>query len=111
VRDEDIRGIAAGADISQVVRRIYPQVTDVDALLQETPTGLPKLELQLRRLVVDQCHTAFVGSPFHIGIPLAFLFLADFEIQDLVVLIEAKSNHVTVEEYRQHLLMGAPEKA
>jgi V/A-type H+-transporting ATPase subunit C len=111
LRDEDIRAIAAGADIAQVVRRIYPQIQDVDSLLQEGTTGLPRLELKLRRLVVDQCHAAFVGNPFHIGIPIAFLFLADFEIQDLVVLFEAKSTLIAPDDFRQHLLMGAPEKA
>jgi vacuolar-type H+-ATPase subunit C/Vma6 len=46
---------------------------------------------------------AFVGNPFHIGIPLAFLVLSDLEVQDLIVLIEAKSSNLPDEEYRPYL--------
>jgi vacuolar-type H+-ATPase subunit C/Vma6 len=53
---------------------------------------------------MKQCTAAFVGSPFHIGIPLAFLVLSDLEIQDLVALIEAKSSDITDEDMRSVLL-------
>ena len=111
VRDEDIRAIAAGADIAHVVKRVYPQLPDVDSLLQDTHSGLPRLELQMRRLVVEQCHNAFVGDPFHIGIPLGYLLLADYEIQDLVVLIEAKATQVGLEDFREDLSPGTLEKS
>jgi V/A-type H+-transporting ATPase subunit C len=106
VRDEDVRGIAAGADIAQVVKRVYPGLHDVDTLLQDPRQGLPRLELELQHRVVERCRAAFVGNPFHIGIPLAFLVLSELEIQDLVVLIEAKAAQVPVEDYRQYLAMG-----
>jgi V/A-type H+-transporting ATPase subunit C len=106
VRDEDVRGVAAGADIAQVVKRVYPSLHDVDTLLQDPRQGLPQLELQLQHRVVERCRAAFVGNPFHIGIPLAYLTLSELEIQDLVVLIEAKAAQVPVEEYRQYLAMG-----
>ncbi len=111
LHDEDIRSIAAGVDIAQVVKRVYPQLQDVDTLIQEPQTGLPKLEIQLKRIVADQCHAAFVGNPFQIGIPLGYLILEDYEIQDLVVLIEAKSTQAPEEDFRQHLIMGTLEKA
>ena len=53
---------------------------------------------------MKQCLAAFVGSPFHIGIPLAFLVMSDFEVQDLIVLIEAKSSNLPDDEYRPFLL-------
>jgi vacuolar-type H+-ATPase subunit C/Vma6 len=81
------------------------QVRDVDGLLREPRSGLPELELQLQRHVVDQCRAAFSGYPFHIGIPLAYVVLNELEIQDLTVLIEAKSVHMPAEEFRPHLLM------
>ncbi len=105
VRDKDIRAIAAGADIPQVVAHIYRDLTDVDALLREPQSGLPELELQLQRHVVAQCRAAFSGYPFHIGIPLAYVVLNELEIQDLTVLIEAKSVHMSAEGFRPHLLM------
>jgi V/A-type H+-transporting ATPase subunit C len=104
VRDEDVRAIAAGSDIATVVSRIYPNIPDVSALLDNPQSGLPKLEHLLKQQVVKTCVAAFIGDPFHIGIPLAYLLLSDFEIQDLIVLIEAKSSNMADEDYRQLLL-------
>lgn len=104
VRDEDVRAIAAGSDIATVVSRIYPGIADVSALLDNPTSGLPKLEHQLKLQVVKTCIAAFIGDPFHIGIPLAYLLLSDFEVQDLIVLIEAKSSNMADEDYRPLLL-------
>ena len=106
VRDEDIRAIAAGADIPRIIARIYPGLNGVDALLHEPHSGLPQLELQLQRYVAGQCRSAFTGYPFHIGIPLAFVVLSEFEIQDLTVLIEAKSAQMPAEEFKSQLLLS-----
>ena len=104
VKDSDIRAIAAGADIASVITRLYPGIPDVNALLENPQTGLPKLEVLLKRRIMEECLAAFVGNPFHIGIPLAFLVMHDFEVQDLIVLIEAKSSGLPEEEYRPFLL-------
>ncbi len=104
VQDSDIRAIAAGADIASIITRIYPGITDAGALLENPQTGLPNLEVQFKRQLMKQCLAAFVGNPFHIGIPLAFLVLSDLEVQDLIVLIEAKSSNMPDEEYRPFLL-------
>jgi V/A-type H+/Na+-transporting ATPase subunit C len=106
VRDEDIRAIAAGADIPQVVTRVYPDLTGVDTLLHEPQSGLPELELQLQRHVGEQCRAAFIGYPFHIGVPLAYVMLNELEMQDLTVLIEAKSSQMPDEGFRPYLLTG-----
>lgn len=106
VRDEDIRAIAAGADIAQVVTRIYPDLADVTPLFQEPRSGLPQLELRLQRRIVKRCRAAFIGYPFHIGIPVAYALLNELEIQDLTVLIEAKSLQVPAEEFQMHLVMS-----
>lgn len=107
VRDEDVRAIAAGADVAAIVSRIFPAITDVNTLLENPQAGLPKLEVQLKRQVIKQCTAAFIGNPFHIGIPLAFLILSDLEIQDLTVLIEAKSSAISDEDLRSVLLKTA----
>ncbi|MCR4407190.1 MAG: V-type ATPase subunit [Anaerolineae bacterium] len=106
VRDEDIRAIAAGADIAQVLARVYPDLTDVRSLLEEPRRGLPLLEVRLQKYIVERCREAFIGYPFHVGIPLAYVVLNELEIQDLTVLVEAKSLRIPVEEFRSHLLMG-----
>jgi vacuolar-type H+-ATPase subunit C/Vma6 len=105
VRDEDIRSIAAGADIQQVVKRLYPSIQGVDEILQDLDSGLPKLELLLQKQVRDVCLAAFVGNPFQIGIPVGYLELFELEVQDLVVLLEAKSNRLPLDKYKDFLLM------
>jgi len=107
VRDEDVRSIAAGSDIASVITRIYPSITDVNAMLEKPQSGLPRLEHALKLQVVKQCMAAFVGDPFHIGIPLAYLLLSDFEVQDLIILIESKSFELDDAEYRPLLLKPA----
>ncbi len=104
VRDEDVRAIAAGADIASVVSRIYPSLPNVASLLEYPIAGLPQLEHLLKQQVMRQCVSTFIGDPFHIGLPLAYLLLSDFEIQDLVVLIEAKSSKLREDEFRPLLL-------
>jgi V/A-type H+/Na+-transporting ATPase subunit C len=105
VRDEDIRAIAAGAEMAPIVKRLYPFLTGVDDLLADLHSGLPRLELLLDKRIADQCNACFVGNPFQLGIPIGFLQLCDFEIQELVVLFEAKANRLPVEKYRNYLLI------
>lgn len=107
VKDEDVRAIASGADIASVVSKIYPSLQDVNALLENPQTGLPHLEQQLKRQVIKTCMAAFSGDPFHIGIAIAYLLLFDFEVQDLIVLIEAKSTKMAEEDYSSLLLKTA----
>lgn len=106
VRDADIRAIAAGAEIPQIVSRIYPGLSDVYSLFLEPRKGLTGLEVQLQRIVRDHCEKAMVGYPFHIGVPLAYLVLKKMEIQDLTVLIEAKSSGMPAEEFRPYLVLS-----
>src|SRR5688572_13946433 len=108
VQDSDIRAVAAGADMAAVITRIYPGIPDVNTLLENPQNGLPRLEVLFKRQLIKQCLAAFVGNPFHIGIPLAFLILSDIEVQDLIILIEAKSSNIPDEEYRPFLLKTNP---
>jgi vacuolar-type H+-ATPase subunit C/Vma6 len=102
VSGQAIHAIAAGAGIASVIERLYPSLGK-----QETNHELPDLELQLQRQLVERCRSAFIGYPFHIGIPLAYLMLAELEIQDLTVLIEAKAMHIPAARFQAYLVMGA----
>jgi vacuolar-type H+-ATPase subunit C/Vma6 len=104
VRDEDVRSVAAGADLAAVVGRVFPGIPDLNTLLENPRAGLPQLEIILKRRLMQQCLSAFIGNPFHIGIPLAFLILSQLEIEDLTVLIEAKSSQMPQEEFKPYLL-------
>ncbi|HXD10237.1 MAG TPA: V-type ATPase subunit [Anaerolineales bacterium] len=104
VQDSDIRAIAAGADIASIISRLYPDISDVSTLLEDPKSGLPKLEVVLKRALLKRCRAALLGSPFHIGIPLSFLVTIDLEAQDLTVLVEAKTSHLAEDQYRPFLL-------
>lgn len=104
VRDEDVRAVAAGADLPMVVNRVFPGISDLSSLLEDPRHGLPLLEVILKRRLMQQCLSAFIGNPFHIGVPAAFLILSNLEVQDLTVLIEAKSSEMPAEEFRPFML-------
>jgi vacuolar-type H+-ATPase subunit C/Vma6 len=106
VRDADVRAVAAGTDIPRIVERLFPGIRNVEALLQDVEHGLPKLELQLQRRFRQQMMSIFAGYPFTIGLPLALTQLLELELQDLTVLVEAKSFQLPAEEYVPYLLMG-----
>ena len=108
VHDEDIRAIAAGADIAQVVKRIYPGIDGLGQLSEQASAGLEALELALNRHIVTTCRAAFRGYPFHVGVPLAYLLLNEHEIRDLTVLIEAKASGLPPETFTGMLEMQPP---
>jgi vacuolar-type H+-ATPase subunit C/Vma6 len=107
LRDDDIRAIAAGADIARIVERLYPGVNNVEELLQEPEHGLPKLELQLQRHLRRRLIAIFTGYPFDVGLPLAYLQLLELELQDLTVLVEAKASGMKAESFIPYLLLNA----
>ncbi len=104
VHDRDIRAIAAGGAIAPLLARIYPDLGDVSGYL-DTPGLLSRLEIRLQQRLAAQCNAAFVGYPFHVGIPTAYLLLNELEIQDLTVLIEAKAMQATPETFLPYLVM------
>jgi len=110
VQDEDIRAIAAGANITQVVKRVYPDLEGVEPIAEDG-TGLEALELILQRHIVRQCRDAFVGYPFQIGIPTAYLILNEYEIRDLTALIEAKTSHLATEIIKSMLVLQPPARS
>jgi ATP synthase A1 C subunit len=106
VRDDDIRSIAAGADIIPVVERIYPNLDNLLELSGEPANELPRLEVQLQRHFREQLNAVFIGYPFHVGLPLAYVLLLEMELQDLTVLIEAKAAQLPSEDFLPYLLLN-----
>ena len=106
VKDEDIRTIAAGGDPAHIIARIYPSLANNSSLLGNLDKNLPEVELQLQRFTLHECQEAFSGYPFNAGIPIAFLVLTELEIQDLTVLMEAKSMQIPADRFSRYLLFG-----
>jgi V/A-type H+-transporting ATPase subunit C len=109
VSDEAIRSIAAGADISMVVASLYPDLPNIDVLLDNPASGLQELELLLQRKVVAACRAVFMGDPFNIGIPIGYLTLFRMEVQDLTVLFEEKATGIKVDNIRRYLMIPTAE--
>ncbi len=108
VRDEHIRAIAAGASIAQVVRDVYPDLENPAQYADESGIGLAMLEHSLHERLVGMCRATFRGTPFHIGIPLAYLILCESEIKNLTALIEAKASHLAREVFEPILVTQGP---
>ena len=120
VQDEDIRAIAAGQDIAAVVRRIYPEIEGVQRLPEdlnmEEGASVPgaskltsirpidrrlwELERVLEGHIAELCRARFRRTPFHIGLPVAYLLLNEYEIIDLTMLIEAKVSDVSIQKVK-----------
>lgn len=64
----------------------------------EGQTGLEasvtKVEHALHRSHALSCLNAFAGSPFKVGLALAFLFLKSYELHDLFAIFNGKANDV-----------------
>lgn len=107
VSDADIRAIARGEDLSSIVFRIYPEIQEqLTGNVLDTGGGLQRLERALFKLALNRCRKTFIGYPFHIGIPLSYVWLAENEIQDLTILIEAKASGTQQDIYKPMLVMG-----
>ncbi len=110
VKDADIREIASGADIPPIVSRLYPKITESANLLADPKDGLPKLETQFQRDVMERSREAFLGNPFQIGVPLAFLVLKRMEVHDLTILVEAKAAGMPAEVFLPYMIIGQPQR-
>jgi vacuolar-type H+-ATPase subunit C/Vma6 len=104
VKDSDIRQIAAGSNPVSIITRIYPEIANNNILLGNLTKNLPDLELILQKQTLRACETAFLGYPFHAGIPIAYLMMVEMEIKDLIVIIEAKSMKIPYDRYKKYLL-------
>ena len=108
VHDDDIRAIATGGDINSIVKRLYPNVEGLGRLSEEPDAWLSALEVALQRDVVKLCRSAFLGYPFHIGVPIAYLLLSEREIRDLTVVIEAKASDLPTKTFAPLLQVVPP---
>ncbi len=74
--------------------QLYPELPDSNTILGDPKNGLPILENWLMKRSLDVCRQSFAGYPFHAGIPIAYLHMLAMEIEDLTVLVEAKSMQI-----------------
>jgi len=68
-------------------------------------TDVASVERSLNRSHAASCFNMFAGSPFKIGLTLAFLFLKNYELHDLFSVINAKVNGVPMERIIGSLIL------
>lgn len=74
-------------------------------ILETITTDAAAVEFALNRSHAKTCVNTFAGSPFNVGLALAFLFLKNYELRDLFGLINAKANNVASERILQSLIL------
>lgn len=104
IDDTIIRAVASGRDLVDVVSRVYPPIKKMLESGGIDASELPILEITLNRLILSTCRSALLGNTFNIGFLLGFLFLLEMEIQDLTLLIEAKSLGFTPDRYIPYMI-------
>jgi V/A-type H+-transporting ATPase subunit C len=98
--DRVLRDIAGGASIQEVVSKVWGQgVPEFSDLAAEGPKEpLQAFEVALARFLCRQARESFIGYPFHLGVPLGYLSLKEWEAHDLTTLAEAKVVGMPLEE-------------
>ncbi len=104
VNDAIINQIASGKPLQAVVSELYPRLFDSFGKSQDEESSLPMIEVMLNRQINAKCKDAFVGSPFNIGIILGYLIQLEYEIQDIILLLEAKSLGIPGSSYMNYLI-------
>ena len=72
------------------------------ALSDEVP--LNTLHVVLNRYLIAQLRKFFSGNPFQIGVIFGYLLLKEFEISDIITIIEAKKYGLSLEQSRHYII-------
>jgi vacuolar-type H+-ATPase subunit C/Vma6 len=102
-----IQAIALGATPQEIVERVWgPDKVDLSSLdgLTDEHQQIPALEMALLRYWRALALKQMQGFPFRLGASLAFLVLAELEVQDLVTVLEGKSLRWDRARIQQHLI-------
>jgi vacuolar-type H+-ATPase subunit C/Vma6 len=82
--------------------------TPYSRILQDLVGDEPAIELLLNQSHAKTCMDMFAGSPFNVGLALAFLFLKNYELRDIFGLINGKANNIPGDEISESLILRTP---
>ena len=102
-----VREIAMGADPRQVLPRILGESLDLGEIGdfdRDEARGLLHLELTLERYWRRLALRESAGYPFRLGVILGYLALLQYEVRDLVTLLEGKMMAWEPARIREHLI-------
>ncbi len=80
----------------------YSRVFQGPTALNGSASGV---ERALNRSHATSCQNAFAGSPFNVGLALAFLFLKNYELHDLFTVINGKANNLPADRIMDSLIL------
>lgn len=104
VDDAGIRAVASGNNLPDSIARTYPKLAEALSVSKMEKNALPLAEVEMQQKFLETCRSVFPSGKFDIGLPLAYLFVLEIEIQDLTLLIEAKALNISVESYSPFLI-------
>ena len=104
VNDKIIRQVARGKNLADVIGEIYPNLADKVSSSGGEGQQLSLWEVELTREIARVCYSAFSAQPFSLAPSLAYVLILEYEIQDLVLLIEAKMSSIASENYLPYLI-------
>jgi vacuolar-type H+-ATPase subunit C/Vma6 len=102
--DQSFKELAEANNL-QNLARILEKTRYVNVLESAAGRDPASVEYALSRSHAKTCVNAFAGSPFSVGLALAFLFLKHYELRDLFGLINAKASDVPSEQALKSLIL------
>ena len=104
VPDEVIGRISQGEPLKSVLASIYPELRPKTVAEGAENLDVSHWEIELHRMYFRHCRSKLVGPPFNLGVSLAYLFLLEYEIEDIILLLEAKAMGLPRERYSSYLI-------
>lgn len=91
----------------QNLERVLDKTPYARSLQESGPVAgeVGNIERVLNRSHAKSCLNVFAGSPFNVGLALAFLFLKNYELRDLFTIINAKANNVPADRVMESLIL------
>jgi vacuolar-type H+-ATPase subunit C/Vma6 len=93
------------ANNAQNLARIIEKTRYSGVFESNTALDVARVEFALDRSHAKTCLNTFAGSPFNVGLALAFLFLKNYELKDLFGVINAKANNVPIDRTLESLIL------
>ena len=93
------------ANNTQNLARIIEKTRYSTVFESSTTLDVESVEFALNRSHAKTCLNSFAGSPFNVGLALAFLFLKSYELRDLFGVINAKANSVPSDRALESLIL------
>ena len=98
--------LAESANIQNLMRVLektpYAKAFESAGIMEGSAVGV---ERALQRSHAGSCFNAFAGSPFNVGLAVAFLFLKSYELHDLFAIINGKASDAPMERVLDQLVL------